>query len=130
MSGTRLRRHVPAGVPIVSVAKGIENETLLRPTQVVHDVAGRRGTGDAAVRLRGPTSPGSWRAICRRRRWRHRRMQLAERVQAAFSTQWLRVYTNPDVVGVELAGATKNVIAIAAGILDGLARGTTPRRRW
>jgi glycerol-3-phosphate dehydrogenase (NAD(P)+) len=48
---------------------------------------------------------------------------LANRVQAAFSTQWFRVYTNSDVIGTELAGATKNVIAIAAGILDGLAAG-------
>jgi glycerol-3-phosphate dehydrogenase (NAD(P)+) len=44
-------------------------------------------------------------------------------VQATFSTEWFRVYTNTDVIGVELAGAIKNVIAIAAGILDGLAAG-------
>jgi glycerol-3-phosphate dehydrogenase (NAD(P)+) len=52
---------------------------------------------------------------------------LAERVQTAFTTQWFRVYTNPDVIGVELAGATKNVIAIAAGILDGLAAGNNAK---
>jgi glycerol-3-phosphate dehydrogenase (NAD(P)+) len=44
-------------------------------------------------------------------------------VQEVFATQWFRVYTNSDTVGVELAGATKNVIAIAAGMLDGLAAG-------
>ena len=48
-------------------------------------------------------------------------------MQAAFATQWFRVYTNDDVVGVELAGATKNVIAIAAGILDGLAAGNNAK---
>ncbi len=52
---------------------------------------------------------------------------LASRVQAAFATQWFRVYTNTDAVGVELAGATKNVIAIAAGILDGLAAGNNAK---
>jgi len=51
----------------------------------------------------------------------------AERVQQVFSTQWFRVYTNPDVIGVELAGATKNIIAIAAGILDGLAAGNNAK---
>jgi glycerol-3-phosphate dehydrogenase (NAD(P)+) len=48
-------------------------------------------------------------------------------VQANFSTQWFRVYTNTDTIGVELAGATKNVIAIAAGILDGLAAGNNAK---
>ena len=52
---------------------------------------------------------------------------LAKRVQAAFSTQWFRVYTNRDAIGVELAGASKNVIAIAAGILDGLAAGNNAK---
>ncbi|HXE54986.1 MAG TPA: NAD(P)H-dependent glycerol-3-phosphate dehydrogenase, partial [Tepidisphaeraceae bacterium] len=52
---------------------------------------------------------------------------LARRVQATFSTQWFRIYTNPDVIGVELAGATKNIIAIAAGIIDGLAAGNNAK---
>src|SRR4029079_10403865 len=52
---------------------------------------------------------------------------LAQRIQNAFSTEWFRVYTNTDVLGVELAGATKNVIAIAAGILDGLAAGSNAK---
>jgi glycerol-3-phosphate dehydrogenase (NAD(P)+) len=52
---------------------------------------------------------------------------LAELVQRLFTTQWFRVYTNADMTGVELAGATKNVIAIAAGILDGLAAGNNAK---
>src|SRR6185437_2957016 len=52
---------------------------------------------------------------------------LAQRVQSVFSTQWFRVYTNSDVIGVELAGAMKNVVAIAAGILDGLAAGNNAK---
>ncbi len=54
-------------------------------------------------------------------------MALAARVQAAFATEWFRVYTNSDVVGVELAGAMKNVIALAAGILDGLGAGSNAK---
>src|SRR5205823_14299931 len=53
--------------------------------------------------------------------------ELARSVQTTFSTQWFRVYTNSDVTGVELAGASKNVIAIAAGILDGLAAGNNAK---
>jgi glycerol-3-phosphate dehydrogenase (NAD(P)+) len=52
---------------------------------------------------------------------------LAHRVQQAFSTDWFRVYTNADIVGVELAGAIKNVIAIAAGIVDGLSAGSNAK---
>jgi glycerol-3-phosphate dehydrogenase (NAD(P)+) len=52
---------------------------------------------------------------------------LAKNVQTAFSAQWLRVYTNTDTIGVELAGATKNIIAIAAGIVDGLGAGNNAK---
>ncbi|HHH76730.1 MAG TPA: NAD(P)H-dependent glycerol-3-phosphate dehydrogenase, partial [Phycisphaerae bacterium] len=48
---------------------------------------------------------------------------FTSRIQERFSRPWFRVYTNDDLLGVELAGATKNIIAIAAGILDGLAMG-------
>jgi glycerol-3-phosphate dehydrogenase (NAD(P)+) len=48
---------------------------------------------------------------------------LAENIQQTFSTPWFRIYTNTDVVGVELAGAMKNIIAIAAGIIDGVGAG-------
>jgi glycerol-3-phosphate dehydrogenase (NAD(P)+) len=49
--------------------------------------------------------------------------EFAGLIQRTFSTSWLRIYTNPDLLGVEIAGATKNIIAIAAGVLDGLAAG-------
>src|SRR5438093_245827 len=127
----RLRAHLPGGVPIVSVAKGIENGTLLRPTQVIADVLGGKRSVDQGptcawplAAMSGPNIaaelarylPATAVAACDD-------PALARRVQSTFSTQWFRVYTNDDVVGVELAGATKNVIAIAAGILDGLAAG-------
>jgi glycerol-3-phosphate dehydrogenase (NAD(P)+) len=49
--------------------------------------------------------------------------EFARDLQRLFTTSWLRIYTNPDVLGVELAGAVKNVIAIAAGVIDGLKAG-------
>jgi glycerol-3-phosphate dehydrogenase (NAD(P)+) len=125
----RLRPHVPRGVPVVSVAKGIEVDTLLRPTQVVADTLSPGVTSaPPLVALSGPNIaaeiarylPATAVAACDD-------PTLARRVQSVFSTQWFRVYTNDDVTGVELAGATKNVIAIAAGILDGLAAGNNAK---
>ena len=152
----RLAPHVPPGVPVVSVAKGIENETLLRPTQVIADALGERHGGTEAQRHEGGDADGDPAP-----RTQHSALstsphplaalsgpniageiarylpatavaasddaELRRRVQSAFSTQWFRVYTNQDVVGVELAGATKNVIALAAGILDGLAAGNNAK---
>jgi glycerol-3-phosphate dehydrogenase len=214
----RLARHLPPGIPIVSVAKGIENGTLLRPTQVIADVLGREGSGfrvrgsgkegnanDAqrdtgvppvlvasnvdevldAGKARGwltyeelnaklpeiVVSPAALDALLRTIDRLGIRMieathagaassgsghslavlsgpniaaelarylpatavvasadeALSLRVQSVFSTQWFRVYTNPDAIGVELAGATKNIVAIAAGILDGLGAGNNAK---
>jgi glycerol-3-phosphate dehydrogenase (NAD(P)+) len=120
---TRLKAHLPKGVPVVSVAKGIENNSLMRPTQVIGDVLGfDRGTKLAA--LSGPNIAGELaKYLPATAVAASENDELAQRVQSIFSTQWFRVYTNSDLIGVELAGATKNVIAIAAGILDGLAAG-------
>ena len=179
----RLAQYLPPGIPIVSVAKGIENNTLLRPTQIVEDVlsspppdeqavsceggrgdagdgwtenAETRGDGDKTAALESPlrkasSIPASPRhpvsassstlvalsgpniaaelakylpatAVAA-----SANAELAERAQNVFSTQWFRVYTNSDVIGVELAGAMKNVVAIAAGILDGLAAGNNAK---
>jgi glycerol-3-phosphate dehydrogenase (NAD(P)+) len=117
----RLKEHFPQDAPVVSVAKGIENGTLLRPSQIVAEVL---GDGVRCIVLSGPTIsdelarklPATAAAACSEEK-------LAKEVQYTFSTQWLRVYTNTDVTGVELAGAMKNVIAIAAGIIDGLGAG-------
>ena len=131
----RLRRHLPKNIPIISVAKGIETSSLLRPTQVIADVLGGKKSIDAAptcdwplVALSGPNIAAEIaRYLPATAVAATGDAELARRVQAAFSTQWFRVYTNADVTGVELAGATKNVIAIAAGILDGLAAGNNAK---
>ncbi len=122
----RLRLHVPRDAAVVSVAKGIENDTLLRPTQILADAL--RDDPDARPRrlavLSGPTiAPELARCLPATMIAASDDADFAAEVQRTFSTSWLRVYTNPDVLGVELAGATKNVIAIAAGILDGLQAG-------
>lgn len=118
---SRLKAHVPSGVPIVSVAKGIENGTLLRPTQILADVLGE---GVPRAVLSGPTIADELaRRLPATACAASEDQSLAVRVQRTFTCPWLRVYTNPDVVGVELAGAMKNVIAIAAGIIDGVRAG-------
>ena len=117
----RLQSYTPRDVPIVSVAKGIENDTLLRPTQILSDVLGE---DIRCVALSGPTiSDELARKLPAVACAASRDEQLARQVQHTFSVPWLRVYTNADIVGVELAAACKNIIAIAAGIIDGTGAG-------
>ena len=106
------------GVPVVSLAKGIEQGTNLRMTEVMH----QEGLHvDVACVLTGPNlakeiarhAPAATVIACSDE-------VRARELQALFMAPYFRVYTNPDVVGCELAGAMKNVIAIAAGIADGL----------
>lgn len=126
----RLAAYLPANVPVVSVAKGIENETLLRPTQVIGDVLGHslgKKKNELAV-LSGPNIAAEIaRYLPATAVVASADESVAKRVQLAMSTQWFRLYTHTDVIGVELAGATKNVIAIAAGILDGLGAGNNAK---
>lgn len=123
---TRLSAYYPSGVPVVSIAKGVENNTMMRPTEVVADVLGARRPSLAA--LSGPNIaaelarrlPATAVAASDDR-------ELAVRVQLAFIGPYFRVYTNSDLVGVELAGAMKNIVAVAAGILDGIGAGNNAK---
>ncbi len=120
---TRLKDYVPAAVPIVSVAKGIENDTLLRPTQILADVLGDKRAVRYAV-LSGPTIADELaRRLPATACAASSDEKLAKQIQRTFNCPWLRVYTNTDIVGVELASACKNIIAIAAGIIDGVGAG-------
>ncbi|MDY7108858.1 MAG: NAD(P)H-dependent glycerol-3-phosphate dehydrogenase [Planctomycetota bacterium] len=122
----RLGRHAPPGAPVLCVSKGIENDTLLRPTQVIADVLGERAGSPARsmCALSGPTVaaelakrlPATMVAASED-------VSLAEQAQDLLDVPWLRIYRLDDEVGVELAGATKNVIALAAGMVDGLGVG-------
>jgi len=121
----RLAPHCPPGLAICSVAKGIENRTLLRPSEVLRDVLDASPEAPRAVAvLSGPSiAPEVARRLPASVAVAAADGGFAERVQQHLSRPYFRVYTNVDAVGVELAGATKNVIAIAAGILDGLRAG-------
>jgi len=110
----------PPGAPIVSVAKGIEVETALRPTQILCELV---DPGPVAV-LSGPSiAPEVAAGLPATVVAGSEDLDFAELVQMAMSTAHFRVYTNPDLIGVELAGATKNVVALAAGIIDGTGAG-------
>jgi glycerol-3-phosphate dehydrogenase (NAD(P)+) len=126
---TRLKGHMPAGVPIVSVAKGIEVGTLLRPSQIIADVLSPAVVCPwKLAALSGPNIAAELaRYLPATAVVASADQELAKRVQRLFTTQWFRVYTNDDIVGVELAGATKNIVAIAAGILDGLSAGNNAK---
>ena len=120
---TRLKNEVPQGVPILSVAKGVENNTLLCPTQILKEVLNLPDNTTLAV-LSGPTIADELaRKLPATACAAAVDEKLAERIQHTFSVPRFRVYTNTDVTGVELAGAMKNIIAIAAGIIDGTGAG-------
>ena len=121
----RLRPHCPDDMPICSVAKGIERGTLLRPTQVLTDVLdGGAGAKRSVAALSGPSiAPEVADRLPATVTVASADVDLARRVQEMINRPYFRIYTNADLIGVEIAGATKNVIAIAAGILDGLEAG-------
>jgi glycerol-3-phosphate dehydrogenase (NAD(P)+) len=122
---TRLKDYVPENIPVVSVAKGIENATLLRPTEILGEILGE-GQGKRFAVLSGPTIADELaRSLPATACAAAEDEALAQEIQHTFSdgVPWLRCYSNTDIVGVELAGAMKNVIAIAAGIIDGTRAG-------
>lgn len=120
----RVGDAIAPGTVIVSATKGIETETLRR----MSEVAGELVPGARFVALSGP----SFAAEVYQRQptavvAASTDAEAATLAQRTFSSSYFRVYTHHDVVGVELAGALKNVMAIAAGILEGLGLGHNPR---
>jgi glycerol-3-phosphate dehydrogenase (NAD(P)+) len=109
----------------VSATKGLETETLLRMEEVIGEVL--RSEAGFTPRIGALSGPSFAREVARRDPTAvaiaSRDAELACTVQRQFSDPWFRVYTNDDIVGVELGGALKNVIAIAAGVCDGLGLG-------
>lgn len=119
----RMLPYLAPEMLFVSATKGIENGTLLRMSEVMAEVIGARFAPRLGV-LSGPTfarevAAGMPAAVV----LASRDEALAGEVQAAFSGPTFRLYTNPDVTGVELGAALKNVIAIAAGVCHGLGLG-------
>ncbi|MEE8423532.1 MAG: NAD(P)H-dependent glycerol-3-phosphate dehydrogenase [Thermodesulfobacteriota bacterium] len=112
---------------LVSTIKGIEEDTLFTVSQLLTDVFHDQRLPDFAV-LSGPSFAAEVTkklptAIC----VSSEKEDVAEKVQQLFNTPYFRVYTNLDVIGVELGGALKNVLAIATGICDGLSLGENSR---
>ena len=106
---------------ILSVTKGVENRTLKRPCQILAELTGENRRLGA---LSGPTIAGELAAgLPATAVVASADEELARLGQEVFTTKFFRVYTNSDLIGVELAGASKNVIALAAGIIDGLELG-------
>lgn len=125
----RLANVLHSIIPIVSVAKGIENGTLMRASEVIADClrkspAIRHLESIPIAVLSGPSHAEEVaRGLPTTVVVSSHDMTLARHLQETFTTPRFRVYTNPDMLGVELGAAVKNVIAIAAGILDGLGLG-------
>lgn len=110
-----------ADVPVINLAKGVEQGTTMRMTQVLEDVLGNRerlaalsGPNHAEEVSKGVPSATVVAAYVE---------TVGKLFQDMFMAPTFRVYTNPDVIGVELGGASKNVVAVAAGMSDGLGYG-------
>ncbi|HZI12562.1 MAG TPA: NAD(P)H-dependent glycerol-3-phosphate dehydrogenase [Myxococcus sp.] len=123
----KAKPYLPRHVPLITVAKGIENETLLTMTELLEDCLPEEFHPYIAV-LSGPSFA---KELARRMptvvtiasHWD----KVAVRCQKALQTETFRSYTSTDVVGVQYGGALKNVIAIAAGMADGLGMGHNAR---
>jgi len=120
----RMAPSLDSKMLFVSCTKGLEKESLLRMTEVIADVLRTRKFTPRFGALSGPTfakevARGDPTAVA----VASADAELARAVQQAFNDSRFRVYTNDDVIGVELGGALKNIIAIAAGVCDGLGLG-------
>jgi len=122
-----VRPHLDPNAVLVTAAKGVEQDTRLTMSAVLDDVLGHHHRARVAA-LSGPSFarevghgvPTAVTAAARD-------VAVAEAVQQTFNGQTLRVYTSTDVIGVEIGGAVKNVIAVAAGVSDGLGFGHNSR---
>ncbi|MCK4909508.1 MAG: NAD(P)-dependent glycerol-3-phosphate dehydrogenase [Planctomycetes bacterium] len=120
----KVKPFYSSSIPVVSVSKGIEYKTLRRPSEIIKKILGARkicvlsGPSHAEEVARG--LPATVVVASRDH-------QTARLVQRVFMNERFRIYTHSDVVGVELGGALKNVIAIAAGIAEGLKLGDNAR---
>jgi len=121
---TQVAPHVRAWVPVVSLTKGLEQGTRLRMTQIIDQVLPGHPYGvltgpNLAKEILAGSAAASVIAMSDD--------NVGDELQKVFSSRLFRVYTNPDIVGCELAGALKNVMAIASGMADGLGTGDNTR---
>lgn len=123
----QVHTHIPAGVPVITVSKGIENGTLCTMTEVLEQslppsyhasvgvLSGPSFAKEMVLRLPTVVTVAS------------RNEATAQAAQSMMNCETFRAYTSSDVVGVQVGGALKNVIAIAAGVSDGLGLGHNSR---
>jgi len=123
----QIRPYLRPGMEIIAATKGIENDTLMTMSQVAESLLPAEATrlfpclsGPSFAREVALMDPTAVTIACRE-------VAHAERLQRVFSTPYFRVYVTKDVMGVQLGGALKNVIAIAAGASDGLRFGHNTR---
>ena len=118
-----MQPHLRSNMLFVSATKGIENDSLMRMTEVIAEVVGS-GTAGFRPRIAALSGPSFAKEVAKGDPTAvavaSTDKDAAVTVQKEFSDPRFRVYTNDDVVGVELGGALKNIIAIAAGVLSGL----------
>lgn len=123
----KVKNKIPPQTTLVNTAKGIEKETLMTMSQVFADVLGNQMVAHY-VTLSGPTfalelakkfPTGASLAS--------KNKEASKKAQALISVEYFRLYTNDDVIGVELGGALKNVMAIGTGIAEGLGFGLNTR---
>ncbi|MBN2243124.1 MAG: NAD(P)-dependent glycerol-3-phosphate dehydrogenase [Acidobacteria bacterium] len=122
----RLLPHLQPEMTLVSATKGLEENSRLRVSEVIHSVVGKRFNPHVGV-VSGPSfapevALGRPTAVV----VASEDPAVAGRIQKDFSSGSLRLYTSTDVAGAEIGGAVKNVIAIAAGIIEGLGLGHNP----
>jgi glycerol-3-phosphate dehydrogenase (NAD(P)+) len=123
----RVAARLPASADVLSVVKGIENGTLLRMTEVIADASAAAGAPIDPRRIAALSGPNLALEIAKglpaSAVIASEDPELGERIVTRLSRREFRLYTNPDVLGVELCGALKNIVAIAAGAADGLGFG-------
>lgn len=121
---------IPDGQIIADVAKGIENDTLMTMTEIIEDAVREQApaTRIRVVALSGPTHAEEVsRDLTTTIVSASKDPEAARYVQKVFSNSCMRVYTNPDIKGVELCGAMKNIMALASGIATGMGYGDNLR---
>lgn len=124
---TEARPYIETATLLVSASKGIENETLCTMAEVIEEVMPAEMAARASF-ISGPTFarevarqlPAAAVSACRHE-------SVARYIQQVFSTDYFRIYTNTDIVGVEFGGALKNIMAIGCGVSDGLGFGSNAR---
>ncbi len=119
----RIKSYIDPEAVIVSASKGVENSTLMTPSQIIGELTGRPVSvlsGPSFAREVATKKPTAVTLATND-------LNSGLLLQEVFNTDYFRVYTHDDIIGVEIGGALKNVIAIASGICDGLGLGHNSR---